>query len=117
MSDGIKTIIFPVRDVAAAKGIFTELVGAEPYADAPYYVGYRIGDQEIGLDPNGHKSGMTGPIGYWNVDDIKGTIQTLLDRGAETLQEPKDVGGGKLIATVKDADGNVIGLAQAPPTP
>ena len=114
MSAGIKTIVFPVTDVAAAKGLFTELVGAEPYADMPYYVGYRIGDQEIGLDPNGHKSGMTGPIGYWEVDDIKGTIKTLLDRGAETVQEPRDVGGGKLIATVKDADGNVIGLAQTP---
>jgi predicted enzyme related to lactoylglutathione lyase len=114
MSAGIKTIIFPVRDVAAAKGLFTKLVGAEPYADTPYYVGYRIGDQEVGLDPGGHKRGMTGPIGYWEVDDIKGTIQTLLDHGAQTVQEPRDVGGGKLIATVKDPDGNVIGLTQTP---
>jgi predicted enzyme related to lactoylglutathione lyase len=114
MSEGIKTIIFPVRDVAAAKGLFTKLVGAEPYVDEPYYVGYQIGDQQIGLDPNGHKSGMTGPIGYWEVDDIKGTLQSLLDQGAETLREPKDVGGGKLIATVKDVDGNVIGLTQSP---
>lgn len=114
MNEGIKTIIFPVRDVAAAKGIFTELVGAEPYADMPYYVGYRIGEQEIGLDPNGHKTGMTGPIGYWEVDDIKAVIETLSDRGAETVQEPRDVGGGKLIARIKDADGNVIGLAQTP---
>lgn len=114
MSAGIKTIIFPVRDVAAAKGLFTELVGAEPYADSPYYVGYRIGDQEIGLDPNGHKSGLTGPVGYWEVDDIKGTVQTLADHGAQVVQEPRDVGGGKLIATMRDADDNVIGLAQTP---
>jgi predicted enzyme related to lactoylglutathione lyase len=114
VSEGIKTIIFPVRDLDSAKALYTGLVGAEPYADAPYYVGYRIGDQEIGLDPNGHKSGMTGPIGYWEVDDIKATLQALLDRGAETLREPRDVGGGKLIATVKDQDGNVIGLAQSP---
>jgi predicted enzyme related to lactoylglutathione lyase len=117
MSAGIKTIIFPVKDVAAAKGLFTELVGAEPYADMPYYVGYRIGDQEIGLDPNGHKTGMTGPIGYWEVDDIEGTIQTVVDHGGHTVQGPRDVGGGKLIARVEDADGNVIGLAQTPPTP
>jgi len=26
----------------------------------------------------------------------------------------KDVGGGKLIASAKDADGNVIGLSQQP---
>ena len=114
MSDGIKTIIFPVSDLAAAKAIFTELVGAEPYADAPYYVGYRIGDQEIGLDPNGHKSGMTGPIGYWQVEDVQATLDVLLKSGAETVSEPRDVGGGTLIATVRDADGNVIGLRQSP---
>jgi predicted enzyme related to lactoylglutathione lyase len=36
----------------------------------------------------------------------------LVDAGAETQQEVTDVGGGKLVATVKDADGNVIGLLQ-----
>ncbi len=58
--------------------------------------------------------GMTGPIGYWHVDDIKKSLQSLLDAGAQTQQDVKDVGGGMLIASVKDADGNVIGLKQAP---
>jgi predicted enzyme related to lactoylglutathione lyase len=57
---------------------------------------------------------MTGPVGYWQVDDIKKTFQTLLDSGASTHQEIKDVGGGKLTATVKDASGNIIGLMQLP---
>ncbi len=56
---------------------------------------------------------MTGPVGYWHVDDIKKTLEALLNAGAETQQEVKDVGGGKLIASVKDADGNVIGLIQS----
>jgi predicted enzyme related to lactoylglutathione lyase len=56
---------------------------------------------------------MTGPVGYWNVDDITSTLKALLEAGAEAQQEITDVGGGKLIATVKDADGNVIGLVQA----
>jgi hypothetical protein len=30
------------------------------------------------------------------------------------LKAASDVGGGKLIASVKDADGNIIGLAQSP---
>ena len=33
-------------------------------------------------------------------------------RADEVLQDAKDVGGGKLIAWVKDADGDVIGLLQ-----
>ena len=70
-----------------------------------------VGDQEIGLDPNGHKEGMTA---YYHVDDINKTLQQLLDAGPQTLQDVKDVGGGKLIASVKDADGNIIGLIQLP---
>jgi predicted enzyme related to lactoylglutathione lyase len=57
---------------------------------------------------------MTGPVGYWQVNDIKKRLQLLLDAGAQAQQEVKDVGGGKLIASVKDADGNIIGLMQLP---
>jgi predicted enzyme related to lactoylglutathione lyase len=55
---------------------------------------------------------MTGLVAYWNVGDINTSLQGLLDAGAELLQNVQDVGGGKLIALVKDQDGNVIGLAQ-----
>jgi predicted enzyme related to lactoylglutathione lyase len=47
------------------------------------------------------------------VQDIETSLKTLLEAGAETEQEVKDVGGGQLIASVKDADGNVIGLRQS----
>jgi predicted enzyme related to lactoylglutathione lyase len=114
MSQGIRTIIYPVKDLARAKAMYAKLLGTEPYADAVYYVGFRIGDQEVGLDPNGHNHGMTGPIGYCHVDDIKKSLQLLLDAGAQVEQEVRDVGGGTLIASVRDADGNVIGLRQSP---
>jgi predicted enzyme related to lactoylglutathione lyase len=68
--------------------------------------------QEIGLDPNGHNNGMTGPVGYCQVSDIQKSLQLLLDAGAQVQQEVQDVGGGKLIASVKDADGNITGLMQ-----
>jgi predicted enzyme related to lactoylglutathione lyase len=111
MNLGIKTIIYPVKDLAKAKERFSQLLGVEPYADESYYVGFKVGDQDIGLDPNGHKQGLTA---YYEVDDISKSLQLLLDAGAETLQEIKDVGGGKLIAVVRDSDGNVIGLSQSP---
>jgi predicted enzyme related to lactoylglutathione lyase len=114
MLQGIKLFVYPVKDLARAKALYTTFLGVEPYADAAYYVGFRLGDQEIGLDPNGHKSGMTGPVGYWEVDDIRKTLQMLLDPGAQVQQAVKDVGGGKLIASVKDADGNPIALMQSP---
>lgn len=114
MTTGVKTIIYPVRDVAAAKALFNSLTGAEPAHDEPYYVGYRIGDQEIGLDPNGHANGMTGPLAYWHVDDVEAAVKRLEVAGAQVQQAARDVGGGKLVATVTDADGNLIGLVQSP---
>lgn len=53
MNQGIKTIIYPVKDLAHAKTLFSKLLGIEPYVEGVYYVGFRVGDQEIGLDPNG----------------------------------------------------------------
>lgn len=114
MTSGIRTIIYPVKDLARAKTLYGKLLGVEPYADEAYYVGFRVGDQEIGLDPNGHSQGMTAPVGYCHVDDIKERLDLLLDAGAEVQQAIRDVGGGKLIASVKDADGNVTGLLQSP---
>jgi predicted enzyme related to lactoylglutathione lyase len=111
---GVKTVIFPVKDIAAAKQIYAPLAGVEPYADEPYYVGFKVDGQDIGLDPNGHQKGMTGPVGYFHVDDINATLEALLGAGAETDQPVRDVGGGRLIATVKDPDGNVIGVLQDP---
>jgi predicted enzyme related to lactoylglutathione lyase len=81
--------------------------------DEAYYVAFSVGGQDVGLDPHGHSQGMTGPVGYWHVDDIKNSMKLLVNAGAQAQQEVKEVGGGKLIASVKDADGNVIGLIQS----
>jgi predicted enzyme related to lactoylglutathione lyase len=114
MSQGINVIIYPVKDIARAKALYRTLLGVEPYVDQPYYVGYKVGDQEIGLDPNGHNKGITGPVVYCEVDDIKTRLQRLLEEGAQAVQEVQDVGGGKLIASARDADGNMLGLMQSP---
>jgi predicted enzyme related to lactoylglutathione lyase len=111
MNQGMRLLVYPVKDIAKAKAFYSELLGVEPYADAPYYVGFRIGDMEIGLDPHGRTEG---PIAYWEVKDIRARLRELLDAGAKVDQDVKDVGGGKLIALVKDADGNTLGLTQSP---
>lgn len=113
MTEGVKTVLYPVKDLARARTLYSTLLGVKPYGEEPWYVGFRVGDQEIGLDPHGHSQGMTGPVAYFHVDDIKATLKALRSAGAAALQEVKDVGGGKLIASVKDADGNVIGLIQS----
>ncbi|HEY9439630.1 MAG TPA: glyoxalase [Streptomyces sp.] len=114
MTKGMRTIIYPVKDLAGAKAVFGALLGAKPTTDEAYYVGFETGKQSVGLDPQGHSKGMTGPVAYWHVDDVKSSVSALLAAGAEPLQDILDVGGGKLTASVQDADGNVIGLIQEP---
>lgn len=111
MNQEMRLVVYPVKDIAKAKAFYSELLGVEPYADAPYYVGFKTGDLEIGLDPHGRSAG---PIAYWEVKDIRERLRELLDAGARVDQDVKDVGGGKLIALVKDADGNTLGLTQSP---
>src|SRR5439155_24124482 len=112
MNNGVKTIIYPVKDLAKAKELFSKLLGSGPTSDAPYYVGFENSGQQIGLDPGGHSRGMTGAAPFWQVDDIEKADQELTAAGASTNQAVTDVGGGRRIATLKDADGNLIGLMQ-----
>jgi predicted enzyme related to lactoylglutathione lyase len=114
MAARMNTIIYPVKDLAAAKPLYSQLLGVAPVMDQPYYVGFDVEGQDVGLDPNGHAKGMSGPVTYWHVDDVASHVDALVAAGATAQQPPTDVGGGKLIATVIDADGNVVGLIQPP---
>ncbi len=114
MTKALKTIIYPVKDLAKAKTLYSTLLDVKPLMDEPYYVQFNAGDMQMGLDPNGHSQGMTGPVGYWHVDDIRKSLKALLNAGAQAQQEVKNVGVGKLIASVKDSDGNITGLIQSP---
>jgi len=107
-------VLYPVRDVDQAKAMFAALFGVAPHVDSPYYVGFSVDGNEIGLIPNGHEQGMSGPEPYYDVDDIAATIAALEAAGGVVLQPPTDVAAGLLVAKVKDTDGNLIGLKQLP---
>ena len=108
----VNTLIYPVADLAAAKQVFTTLLGTEPHTDESYYVGYSVHGQEIALDPNGHRKGLTGATPYWSVDDLEATVAALTAAGATVSQQPTAVGGGRTVAVLLDADGNMIGVMQ-----
>jgi predicted enzyme related to lactoylglutathione lyase len=108
------TVLYPVKDLDKAKAVFAALFATDPHVDSPFYVGFSVNGAEIGLVPNGHDQGMTGPIPYFEIDDISATLGALKAAGAQVVQEPTNVGSGLLVAKVSDADGNDIGLRQPP---
>ncbi|MEV4101771.1 VOC family protein [Nonomuraea sp. NPDC049649] len=109
---GIKTVLHPVSDLAKAKPVYAALLGIEPQTDSPYYVGFDAGGQHIGLVPDGGPQGMTSPVAYWHVPDIEATLTAMTAAGAAVKEAAHEVGGGRLVATVTDPDGNVLGLIQ-----
>jgi predicted enzyme related to lactoylglutathione lyase len=109
-TEGIKTVLHPVSDLAAAKPVYAALLGVQPTADASYYVGFDAAGQHIGLVPGG--GGMTSPVAYWHVPDIEAKLAEVTAAGAKLKDPVRDVGGGRLVATVTDPDGNVLGLLQ-----
>lgn len=111
MTTGVRTILFPVSDLEQAKKLYSTLLGTDPAQDSPYYVGFEVADQQIGLVPGGQG---TGAAPYWHVDDIQTRFDALIAAGGEEVEGIHDVGGGRRVASVKDADGNTIGLLQDP---
>jgi len=113
MARGISLIVYPVTDLSASKSFYRTLLGVDPYVDGSYYVGFRTGQLEVGLDPNARGRGISSPIGYVDVADISKALKSLIDAGAQALQPATEVGGGLRIATVKDRDGNILGVRQS----
>ncbi len=111
-TEGIKTVLHPVSDLDTAKAVYAALLGVAPQADAPYYVGFEAAGQHIGLVPGGGPQGMTSPVTYWHVADIEAKLAEVTAAGATVKEPAHDVGGGRLVATVTDPDGNVLGLLQ-----
>ena len=113
-TQGIKIVLHPVSDLAAAKAVYAALLGVPPTADADYYVGFEAEGQHIGLLPGGGPQGMTSPVAYWQVADIEAKLAEVTAAGATVKEPARDVGGGRLVASFTDPDGNVLGLMQDP---
>lgn len=113
---GLRTCIYPVPDLAAAKAWYARAFGVEPYFDEPFYVGFEIGGYELGLIPaqEGSQRGSAGGLAYWGVEGARAAWDLFLERGATPVESVHEVGGGILVATVRDPFGNDIGLIENP---
>jgi predicted enzyme related to lactoylglutathione lyase len=109
---GIKTVLHPVSDVERAKAVYEALLGIAPQTESAYYVGFDVAGQHIGLLPGGGPQGLTSPVAYWHVDDIESKLAEVTAAGATIRDPANEVGGGRMVASVVDPDGNVLGLVQ-----
>lgn len=113
---GLRTAIYRVADLDKAKDWYRSVLGADPYFDEPFYVGFNVGGFELGLDPD-TSEGATGPGGvttYWGVEDADAALARLLKLGAREHGPVRDVGGGIRVASVLDPFGNVFGIIENP---
>ncbi len=111
-TQGIKIVLHPVSDLAAAKAVYTALLGFPPQADSSYYVGFDTEGQHIGLVPGGGPQDMTSPVTFWQVPDIEAKLAEVTAAGATVKEPAHEVGPGRTVATFTDPDGNVLGLLQ-----
>jgi predicted enzyme related to lactoylglutathione lyase len=116
MFRGLRTVIYHVNDLDKAKKWYASVLEKEPYFAKPYYVGFGVGGFELGLDPD--MAGVTGAGGvtaFWFVSDCEAAFKRLLELGASEHSGVQEVGGGiRVVASVMDPFGNVIGVIEKP---
>ncbi len=113
MIQGLRTVIYPVTDLAKGKAWYTKVLGIDPYFDEPFYVGYSVGGFELGLIPDG-VPGPQGALAYWGVSDANAELARLEGLKATVRERVKDVGGGIKVASIADPFGNVFGIIENP---
>lgn len=113
---GLRTTIYKVGDINKAKEWYTKAFGTQPYFDEPFYVGFEIGGYELGLQPEEKpsKNKVESVVAYWGVDDVDAEFKRFIAEGASAFEKPEEVGGGIIVATLKDPWENIIGLIYNP---
>lgn len=113
---GLRTTIYKVGNIEKAKTWYSEAFQVAPYFDEPFYVGFNVGGYELGLQPEEKPSSATSEnvLSYWGVEDIEKEFKRLISLGATAHEEPANVGGEIMVATVKDPWGNIIGMIYNP---
>lgn len=113
---GLRTAIYRVADIDAAKEWYSGILGIRPYFDEPFYVGFNVGGYELGLQPQEgpvEEKGVS-VVTYWGVENVAEAYDRFLAQGATHHESPTDVGSGIVVASVRDPWGNLFGMIYNP---
>lgn len=113
---GLRTTIYKVGNIQAAREWYGKVFETQPYFDEPYYVGFNIGGYELGLQPEDKPvtDKVESVVTFWGVEDVNNAFEDFIASGATAYQKPQDVGEGIIVATLKDPWKNIIGLIYNP---
>lgn len=109
---GLRTTIYPAPDLEAQKAWWAAVLGADPYFDEPFYVGFSVGGFELGLDPAADPA--LGLRTYWGVPGCAAAVERLAASGAQIVTGPSEVGGGIVVALVRAPGGELVGVIENP---
>ncbi|MCF8451345.1 MAG: VOC family protein [Taibaiella sp.] len=109
---GLRTAVYFTDNIEKAKDWYSDILGIKPYFDEPFYVGFNVAGYELGLHPidNNQANVAATNAAYWGVSDVQVAFDMLIAAGATSVEEPSDVGGGIVVATVRDPWGNPLGI-------
>ncbi len=114
-SIGLRTTIYQVPDLQAAKEWYAKAFETEPYFDEPFYVGFNVAGYELGLIPGDSTNQKSENIySYWGVEDTESAHADLVAKGAKPFEEIMGVGGDIRVASLKDPWDNIIGIIYNP---
>ncbi len=113
---GLRTAIYAVADLAAARQWYADVLERQPYFDEEFYVGFNVGGFELGLvpEPDAPAERDAAGVAFWGVADAEAAYQRLLALGGQDHEPVQDVGGGVKIGAVRDPFGNVLGVVENP---
>jgi predicted enzyme related to lactoylglutathione lyase len=113
---GLRTAIYAVADLAAARQWYVDVLERQPYFDEEFYVGFNVGGFELGLvpEPDAPAERDAAGVAFWGVADAEAAYQRLLALGGHDHEPVQDVGGGVKIGAVRDPYGNVLGVVENP---
>ncbi len=116
MFQGLRTVVYPVGDLAKANAWYSAALEQAPYFDEPFMWASTStwGATSLGLVPQNTAAGPAGPVAYWGVPDAEVADARLIELGAHPSEALHDVGGGILLGAVLDPFGNQLGIIQNP---
>lgn len=96
VSLGLRTAIYRVKDIDAAKQWYARAFNTQPYFDEPFYVGFDIGGFELGLQPEigAPESKAESVVAFWGVTNLRERTYT-----SPTWEQPRMKSPERWVAT------------------